>query len=144
MKKIKSYILICLVLILGASHFESTAQSGFVVIVNSDVKEESMNQSSIRRIYFGFTTQWQNFEKIKPAYTKISDEEFWNYISTSENKFKSFWTKRVFSGNGVAPEEFDDSQKVIDFVTRTKGAIGIIPSSAKGDVGSGCKVISLN
>lgn len=118
------------------------AQDEFVVIVNKNVQETTLNQSSIRRIYFGFTTQWKNFDRVKPSYTEISNAAFWNYISTEKGKFKSFWTKKVFSGNGVAPDEFSDGQGVIDFVSRTDGAIGIIPSSARNDIGE-CKIVSL-
>ncbi|MEQ9402664.1 MAG: hypothetical protein RIM99_03680 [Cyclobacteriaceae bacterium] len=143
MKNIKLYIsLTMVILLLGVSN-ESLAQNDFIVIVNKNVKEESLTQSNIRRIYFGFTTQWQSFEKVKPSYTEINNEAFWKYISTEKGKFKSFWTKRVFSGNGVAPDEFRDGRDVIDFVSRTGGAIGIIPSSAKGSIGPNCKIVSL-
>ena len=144
MKNIKLYkSILVFVIIAGYSNTTAQAQDGFVVIVNNNLKEESLSQSNIRRIYFGFTTQWQNFERVKPSYTEIANEEFWNFISTEKGKFKNFWTKRVFSGNGVAPDEFGDGQSVIDFVSRTDGAIGIIPSSAKNDVGANCKIIAL-
>ncbi len=140
MKRIQTYIYAILVLLFSLTFSESLAQNDFLVIVNSGVQEDNLNQSALRRIYFGFTTQWKDFEKIKPAY--VDNDDFWNYISTSKTKFKSFWTKRVFSGNGVAPEEFGDSNMVIDYVSKTKGAIGIVPKSARGSVGGNCKIVS--
>lgn len=134
---------VILFVILTGLSSKASAQDGFVVIVNQGVQEESFTQSNIRRIFFGFTTQWKNFEKIKPAYTNIENEAFWRFISTDQTKFKSFWTKRVFSGNGVAPDEFGDGQSVIDFVSKTGGAIGIIPSSARNSIGSNCKIVQL-
>jgi len=143
MKNIKICIpVLVLVILLGASTTVQ-AQSDFVVIVNKSVQEESLTQSNMRRIYFGFTTQWKNFDRVKPSYTEISNAAFWNYISTEKGKFKSFWTKKVFSGNGVAPDEFSDGKDVIDFVSRTNGGIGIIPSSAQSDIGANCRVIAL-
>ncbi|MEO9871847.1 hypothetical protein [Ekhidna sp.] len=125
------------------SVIKSNAQEGYVAIANSSVVEGSLSKSELRRIYFGFTTQWKNFEKVKPAYQVLEYPNFWEAISTSESKFKSFWTKRVFSGNGVAPRDFDDSKSLIDYVNNTKGAIGIIPVSIKSSIGPECKVISI-
>lgn len=143
MKNIKIYISIVVFALLMGFSTTTFAQDNFLVIVNKKVQEESLTQSNIRRMYFGFTTQWKNFARVKPCYMEISDEAFWNFISTEKGKFKSFWTKRVFSGNGVAPDEFTDAKSVIDFVSRTDGAIGIIPASAKNDVGSSCKIVTL-
>lgn len=143
MKNIKFYIPVLVLVILAGTSSTALAQNDFVVIVNKNVQEESLSQSNIRRIYFGFTTQWKDFERVKPSYTEISNAAFWNYISTEKGKFKNFWTKKVFSGNGVAPDEFSDEKSVIDFVSRTDGAIGIIPSSAQNDIGANCKVIAL-
>ena len=43
----------------------------------------------------------------------------------------------------MPPDEFNDETGVLEFVSRTDGAIGIIPSSAKDRVGGNCKIISL-
>ncbi len=142
MKNIKYYISILLLVALAWLPNTAQAQDGFVVIVNKNVDETTLSKSSIRRIYFGFTTQWKNFDRVKPSYTEVSNAAFWNYISTEKGKFKSFWTKKVFSGNGVAPDEFNDGQGVIDFVSSTDGAIGIIPSSAQNNIGD-CKIVTL-
>lgn len=143
MKNIKFYIPVLLLAMLAGASNTVQAQNDFVVIVNNSVQEESLTQSNMRRIFYGFTTQWKNFERVKPSYTEISNAAFWNYISTEKGKFKSFWTKKVFSGNGVAPDEFSNGKDVINFVSRTNGGIGIIPSSAQNDIGANCRVISL-
>ncbi len=122
----------------------SYAQEDYVAIVNSSVIEESLSKSELRRIYFGFSTQWKNFDKVKPAYLSSEYPSFWESISTSESKFKTFWTKRTFSGNGVAPREFDDSKLLIDYVAATKGALGIIPNSMRSSIGPECKIIPIN
>ncbi len=133
-------LLIVLISTIGRSY----AQEGYVAIVNSEVIEESLSKSELRRIYFGFTTQWKNFDKVKPAIQNSEYPSFWESISTSESKFKTFWTKRTFSGNGVAPRDFDDSKSLIDYVSGTKGAIGIIPASMRSSIGPGCKIIPIN
>lgn len=142
MKNLRLYISIVTIIIVSTSANQALAQDGFIVIVNKNVKEESLSQSSVRRIYFGFTTQWKNFERVKPSYMAIPNDAFWSYISTEESKFKSYWTKRVFSGNGVSPVPMRNGEDVIDYVSRTSGAIGIIPESLKDKLGD-CRMINL-
>ncbi|MEP1097227.1 MAG: hypothetical protein ABJG78_19080 [Cyclobacteriaceae bacterium] len=142
MKNFRLYISIITILIMSTSTNQAHAQDGFIVIVNKSVKEESLSQSAVRRIYFGFTTQWKNFERVKPSYMTIPNDAFWSYISTEEGKFKSYWTKRVFSGNGVAPVPMMNGEDVIDYVSRTSGAIGIVPDSLKDKLGD-CRMINL-
>lgn len=143
MKKLNIYLATIAIIILSTYSNQAQAQTDFIVIVNKNVKEESLTQSNIRRIYFGFTTQWKNFERVKPSYMEIPNNAFWNFVSTEESKFKSYWTKRVFSGNGVAPVGLADAQKVVDYVSSTSGAIGILPSDFKGNIGDQCRVIEI-
>ena len=143
MKYSLNILTIILVLLFGTAS-KSFSQGDYVVIVNSDVIEASLSKSELRRVFFGFTTQWKNFEKVKPAYQVSEYPSFWESISTSESKFKNFWTKRVFSGNGVAPRDFDNTKSLVEYVAETKGAIGVIPASMKSSVGSGCKIIQVN
>lgn len=123
---------------------QALAQSDFVVIVNTKVPLESIDKSRIKRVYNGFVTQWDNGIKAKPCYTATPDGGFWTYMGTSKVNFDRFWTKRVFSGNGVSPVEHGSSADVIKYVNEISGAIGIIEKSAENQLGSNCKVLTLS
>ncbi len=120
------------------------AQDQFVVIANSDVPVESINKSTIKRIYNGFTTQWSDGTKIKPCYMQIPNNDFWKYIGTTEDNFQRFWTKRVFSGNGVSPIEHKNSTDAIKYVNDISGAIGIIDKADQDNIGNNCKIVDLS
>jgi len=142
MKNLKTYIVISAIFIFAGQSFEAYSQLKFAVIANKSVPIEDFLKNDIRKVYYGFSTQWKNKEKVKPCYAPIPNDAFWFYIQTSESKFDAFWTKRVFSGNGVAPISYENDSKVIDYVNRTPGAIGIINDSEKGNIGANSKVLA--
>lgn len=143
MKNLKSCVLI--VLLLGLCFFSNQviAQNDFIIIVNKNVKLDMLNKNVLRRVYFGFTVQWKDSEKIKPAYTQVNIDAFWNSIETNKKNYDLFWTKRLSSVGGVAPAEFQRGQNVITYVAKTRGAIGIIPASLKNSIGLDCKAIRM-
>jgi len=120
------------------------AQTDFVVIVNSATPVESITVKEFKKIFLGHTTMWKNKTKIKPSYWQ-SSKSFWTSkgIDMSYTNYQRYWTKRIFSGYGVAPKKYSDSKSVIKYVAGIKGGIGIIRSSTKGSIGSDCKVVTI-
>lgn len=137
------FVLLAFSFVLILSGPDAFAQSQFVVVANSDVPVESIDKSTIKRIYNGFTTQWKNSTKIKPCYMEIPNNDFWNYIGMTETNFKKFWTKRVFSGNGVSPIEHKSSTDLVKYVSEISGAIGILRIEDKKLAEGKCKFVSL-
>lgn len=146
MKKIISkhtLVLIGLLTLIILSNYEAQAQSEFVVIANADVPLESIDKNMLKRVYNGFTTQWKNSTKIKPCYIQIKNDAFWKYIGTTNANFQKFWTKRVFSGNGVSPVEHKSSEDLIKYVNEIPGAIGILSADDQKLIGANSKVLTL-
>ncbi|MFY0625582.1 MAG: hypothetical protein JXR07_04775 [Reichenbachiella sp.] len=142
MKRVYNIILaILMVFMIGVG---ANAQQKFVVIANNDVPVDQVNKSLLKRIYNGFMTQWNGGGKIKPCYTEVGGGEFWLYIGTSQVNFNKFWTKRVFSGNGVSPIEHKTDAEVIKYVNNISGAIGVISVSGKSKIGDSSKELSLS
>ncbi len=142
-KKVSNYklILIGLFTLIMLSNYEAEAQSDFVVIANAKVPIETIDKNMLKRVYNGFTTQWKNSTKIKPCYVQIKNEAFWKYIGTSNTNFQKFWTKRVFSGNGVSPVEHKSSADLIKYVNEIPGAIGILNAEDKNLIGANSKIL---
>ncbi|MEQ9404431.1 MAG: hypothetical protein RIM99_12635 [Cyclobacteriaceae bacterium] len=124
---------------------DSNAQSvdDFIVIVNNDVSEGSLNSAELRRIYFGFTPKWKGQRKIRISYERIEDQSFWKLLSTTKSDFNRFWDKRERSDNGLKPVVLSNAESVIDYVSNTEGAIGIIQKSSFEKIGNECKRIDL-
>ena len=131
-------------IILSANSF---AQS-FTVVVNNSVNISDIDKSELQRIYLGKIELWNNNTKIIPCYISPAKNEagksfFYTVIEMDLEKFNKTWLKKVFAGYGVKPNEFSDENDLIEFVSKTNGAIGFISTSSKGKEGS-CKVIKLN
>lgn len=121
-----------------------SAQHQFVIIANADVPPETIDKGTIKRIYNGFTTQWKNSTKIKPCYVQIPNDEFWKYMGTTKINFQKFWTKRVFSGNGVSPVKHRTGADLVKYVSEISGAIGVLKIDDQSLIGSDCKILKLN
>ena len=87
---------------------------------------------------------FKNKAKAKPCYNADMTAFFDAELGMNMSKFKEHWTKKVFSGYGVAPVKFNSDKELIEYVTRMKGGIGVISKAEAANIGSGCKIISIN
>lgn len=103
-----------------------------VVIVNPSVPESTLSAKEIKDIYLGKKTSWGNGSKIN--FVVLNGDTHDTFLSTFVKKtaaqFNTFWKKQVFTGKGSPPQAFDSNQAMIDFVSRTPGAIGYVSGSA--------------
>ncbi|MEO9964988.1 MAG: hypothetical protein ABJF11_04320 [Reichenbachiella sp.] len=136
--KISTLVLLLIFTLIGS---KALAQDQFVIIANADVPVESIDKSTIKRIYNGFTTQWKNSTKVKPCYMQIQNDAFWKYMGTTKTNFNKFWTKRVFSGNGVSPVEHGSSAALVKYVSEISGAIGILRIEDQKLAEGNCKIL---
>ena len=59
-------------------------------------------------------------------------------LDQDEDKYTGYWTVRRYVGKGTPPDELGTAAEVIEFVTRTVGALGYVDES---DVTPGIKVL---
>lgn len=138
MKYLQPIIISFLLLIVTSSVY---AQDDYVIIANKSVPTDELNKKNSQRIFFGFITQWEDNQKIAPCYVNV--ESFWqSQLNTSYDRFNMFWTKKVFSGNGVAPKEFKNDEDLIEFVARTPGAVGVISVESVNLISGNCKQLN--
>lgn len=116
----------------------------YVIIVNADIPMESLTKKQLSNYFLGNITMFKNKAKAKPSYNATMTTFFEEALGMNMSKFKEHWTKKVFSGYGVAPIKFDEDKDVIAYVSRQRGGIGVISKSSAGSVGAKCKVISIN
>lgn len=141
MKKNKLFLCAFLIFFLI---YASQAQDNFIVIVNQSVEESSVTISELRRIYFGFTPSWKSGSNVRVSHSEFSDQEFMQKILTTKSNYKQFWMKREKSGNGMTPVSLSNSTSMIDYVSSTKGAIGIIDNSDQHLITDSCKIITVS
>ena len=87
----------------------TTAQSSFLVIVNSENDIESMTSKEVSDIFLKKTVKWKDKSKIKAAdrqRSAVIRENFSQKVhKKSTDAIIGYWQKKIFSGRGVPPVE---------------------------------------
>ena len=52
-------------------------------------------------------------------------------LNRSVAAVKSYWQQRIFSGRGVPPPELESEQAVLAYVTKHRGAVGYVSTTAE-------------
>ena len=109
-----------------------------IIICNQSVPVDSLSKSDIQRIFLGKKTEWFGGNKI--AFVLLSDKgevgEVHNrflqdFMGKTPTQYKNYWKKMVFTGKGRTPKSFKTSDELIDYVSKTAGAIGYISTNAQ-------------
>ena len=105
------------------------AQDVALIMHKGKIKPVSLSEQEIKEVFLGQKTRWEDNSMIRFAvYTEESALLAFlkSYIKKTPIQYNNYWKKLVFSGKGIMPKMFDDSQKVLDFVSNTEGAISFI------------------
>jgi ABC-type phosphate transport system substrate-binding protein len=107
-----------------------TAQaSDVVVIANTGV---SLSANEVRDVFLG-DKQFAGSTKLTPVDNSAAQENFLSKVlQISSAKYASTWTKKAFRDGLTAPATKSSDAEVIEFVKRTKGAVGYVSSSPSG------------
>lgn len=112
------------------------AAAEVIVIANKDVTTGSIDRASLSDIFLGKKTLWDKNSKIVLSVLKngaIHDQFLNIYIGKTSAQFQSYWNKILFTGAGTPPTAFKTEKELVDFVAKTKGAIGYIDSTTGHD-----------
>ena len=100
-----------------------------LIVANNETRLTALKKKEIRDIFTGKKKRWENNGKIilavlkKPAVHKQFLRQF---VHKTPSQFRNYWREKVFTGEGTIPRSFKTEKSLIDFVARTKGAIGYI------------------
>jgi ABC-type phosphate transport system substrate-binding protein len=114
-----------------------------LIIANESVTESSLDRDDIKQIFLGQKTVWDDGTKIffvVQDRTKAGDTFLKTYLQKTASQYDNYWKKQVFTGQGRAPYSFSSNQELVEFVSRTPGAIGY--AAATTDTG-GTKIITV-
>lgn len=118
--------------------------AGEKVIVNSAVGVQSVSAESVKDIFLGKSTKFDNGEKATFAVLKegaTHDAFLGNVVGKTPSQFLSYWRKLAFSGKGAMPQEFDSEDALVAFVKSTPGAIGYV---SEGTATDGVTVVAVD
>ncbi|MCP5046183.1 MAG: hypothetical protein GY940_03365 [bacterium] len=100
-----------------------------VLITNPGTKISSLDKKDVKDIFTGKKTFWDGNCKITLAILEGSEVHnvfLRKFIKKTPSQYRNFWRRKVFTGEGKNPKSFKNEARLIDFVARTKGAVGYI------------------
>ena len=127
-----------------AAVWTASAQSDYVIIVHSDNPIASLSKEDVSRLFLKKKTRWDDDLVVDPV--DLDDgstvrEGFSQDIhGRSVGSIKNYWQRQIFSGRAIPPPELANDSDVIAHVEGHRGAIGYV---ARGNLGSGVKIVEL-
>lgn len=137
--RIKSLIWIAVAFLISLPAF-----SEVVVIVHPN-NDATLDAKGVQRIFLGKAKQFSNgtealpINQVNGAASRTSFDK--DLLGRSSNQVSAYWSKQVFTGQGIPPKEVADDAAVVSLVSKNQNAIGYADKSAvTGDV----KILTLN
>ena len=122
--------------------FSISAQAEVAVIVNP-ANGNAIDDDLISKLYLGKAKKFPDGSSATPLDqeegTAIRGTFMEAKVGKSEKQMKAYWSRLVFTGGGVPPENLASDQAVIDKVASDASAIGYIDA---GSVTDAVKVVT--
>ncbi|NOU00177.1 MAG: phosphate ABC transporter substrate-binding protein [Gallionella sp.] len=108
---------------------QSAVAGDVVVIANAGT---NLSAGEVRDVFLG-EKQFAGSIKLVPVDNAAQQESFLaKMMQMSSAKYSGNWTKKAFRDGLAAPAMKSGDAEVIEFVKRTKGAVGYVSSSPSG------------
>ncbi len=112
------------------------AAEDVVLVGNPSIKELTLTEKEIKKIFLGKKIAWDDRTKIVIALQKapaVHSAFLIRYIHQSPSMFANLWKRQVFTGKVASPKYLPNNQEMIRFISETKGAIGYVSSGTNVD-----------
>jgi ABC-type phosphate transport system substrate-binding protein len=116
-------------------------QGQVLVIANPTVAVAEVSRTELRDIFTGASSSLKGGAQVTPVLLKqgpVHDEFLNLYIGKTDTGFRAGWRSILFSGQGTMPRTLGSDAAVVEYVTRTPGAIGYIAAATPH---SGVKIL---
>lgn len=124
-----------LVLAWGTTVF-NPAQAEVVFIVNK-ANTQKLSDEQLSEIFLGKSKSFPGGGKAVPVMIDFKAEGLDAFLSARFGKtisqYRSYWSRLMFSGDGVPPQTYGAAKDVVDLVSRNPDLVGITDSSAVND-----------
>jgi ABC-type phosphate transport system substrate-binding protein len=114
-----------------------------VFVVNPGVTETSITPEDAKAILLGNKARWEssgNIKLIVQTESALNEKVIRDFTQRTPDQFDKYWKKLLFTGKAVMPIQAKTDAEVIDFVSKTPGAMGY---AAKESVTDKVKVITI-
>lgn len=131
-------ISLLLVMVMPAANAQQVS-----LLFHSSLQSSELSNKVVRKIFLGRYRRSESGTTITPCYLNEARvlESVYRVSNKSEENFRRYWNKRLFSGLASAPKAFNSQAQLHQFVTSNKGAVCITLSEKEIPVGATAQII---
>jgi ABC-type phosphate transport system substrate-binding protein len=114
------------------------------IIANLDVGASEISRDELSRIFLMTKTSLQKTGHIEPVLETAGPIHrifLREYIGRTDAALMTYYRSLVFTGKASIPKTFSSDSELIEYVAKTKGAIGYVSASANT---AGVKTLKVN
>jgi hypothetical protein len=107
--------------------------ASFKVIANSSVSVAQVSSDDLKAVFLGTKTSLGDGGHVTPVLEKSGPTHsafLRDCIGKSDASLTNYYLSLVFTGRGSMPKTLATDREVIDYVAKTKGAIGYVGDAA--------------
>lgn len=111
--------------------FSGLCFADIVIVANPSVKETTLTRQEVNDIFLGKKRYWKDNSRIRVAQLgegKIRHDFLEKYLKKTPAQYRIHIQKIVFTGQGKNQMRFQSAGKIVDYVSKTPGAIGYVDS----------------
>jgi len=130
--KIMRRALFVLTAMLGLAVPSQASAAEFKVVANPSVKASEISIDDLKSVFLATRTSLPDGSQVEPVLAKAgaAHEAFLKDIGKTGAALSTYYRSLVFTGKGSMPKVCATDAEVIEYVSKTKGAIGYVSAAA--------------
>ena len=121
-----------LIAMLGFAVASPAAADEFKVVANPSIKASEISIDDLKGVFLATKTSLPDGSQVEPvlAKTGAAHEAFLKDIGKTGQALSTYYRSLVFTGKGSMPKVCASDAEVIEYVSKTRGAIGYVSAAA--------------
>jgi hypothetical protein len=117
--------------VLGLAAASPASASDFKVVANPSVKASAISADDLKGVFLATKTSLDGAQ-VEPVLAKAGSahEAILKDLGKTDSALSTYYRSLVFTGKGSMPKICSSDAEVIDYVSKTKGAIGYVSAGA--------------
>jgi len=110
----------------------AAASAEFKVVANPSIKASEISADDLKGVFLATRVSLPDGSRVEPVLAKNgpAHQAFLKDLGKSEAGLSTYYRSLVFTGKGSMPKICGSDAEVVEYVSRTKGAIGYVSASA--------------
>ena len=120
----------------------SAAAADLKIIANQSVKASEISADELKAVFLATRTSLADGSEVTPVLTKngSAHDALLAHLGKTDAALNTYYRSLVFTGKAPMPKSLASDAEVVEYVAKTKGAVGYIAAAASS---GGAKTLTL-